>query len=106
MQRDTQVEIVWLRPCHFRTLLFSEGCMGDIGSGDSKETFKTSKEQTAFANVEVTAQPRLRHAAVAWLGIRSRSLLTPRQAKCPHTLAAVWLGLPLIICNTQLAVRH
>lgn len=42
---------------------------GDFGSGDSREKFKTSEEQAKFENIEVTAQPQLRYAAVFWLDI-------------------------------------
>lgn len=43
--------------------------MGDIRSADSEEIFRTSEEQAKFENVEVTAQPQLRHATVVWLDI-------------------------------------
>lgn len=43
--------------------------MGDIRSGDGEEIFKTTEGQAKFENIEVTAQPQLRHATVFWLAI-------------------------------------
>lgn len=89
--------------CHFRTLLFSEGCTGDIRSGDSKEIFRASEEQAKFENVEVTAQPRLRQAPVVWLDIWSHSMLPPCQAKCPHTMTVFWARLLFLLLYKYLA---